>query len=66
MKDEEVQDQQHFEGLVQGLIDNEYGCCNDFIKPSKVTGLRANIQSLNNVGKMKPFGFGNKSDNKQS
>ena len=56
----EQQEQNQFEGLIQGLIDNDYGCCNDFILPSTITGLRANIQSMSDSEHMKPAGFGNK------
>lgn len=62
MDDEEILEQNQFEGLIQGLIDDEYGCCNDFIPPITVAGLRANIQILSTSEKMKPSGFGNKID----
>ena len=62
MDNEEIQEQIQFEGLIQGLIDNEYGCCNDFILPITVAGLRANIQVLSKSENMKPSGFGNKED----
>jgi SM-20-related protein len=62
MTDEEVKEQAQFEGLIQGLIDNGYGCCNDFILPSTVIGLSANIQLLSDTDKMKPSGIGNKTD----
>jgi len=60
MDDEEIQEQNQFEILIQGLIDDNYGCCNDFIQPSTVLGLRANIQSLSKSGNMKAAGLGNK------
>ncbi len=60
MDNEESAEQNQFEGLIQGLIDNNYGCCNDFILPSTVIGLRANIQSLSESGEMKSSGIGNK------
>lgn len=62
MNDEEILEQNQFEELIQGLIDDEYGCCNDFIGPSTVIGLRNNIQDLSDLGNMKPSGFGNKID----
>ncbi|AEA45220.1 2OG-Fe(II) oxygenase [Fluviicola taffensis] len=71
MNEEEIQDQNQldelnqFEGLIQGLIDNEYGCCDDFILPSTVDGLSANIQLLSESEKLKSSGFGNKSDFKE-
>lgn len=51
-----------FEELIQGLIDNEYGCCNDFIIPSTVIGLSHNIIALSQLGKMNSSGIGNKTD----
>jgi SM-20-related protein len=54
-----------FEGLIQGLIENEYGCCNDFILPSTVNGLRANIECLSESNNMIPSGIGNKLDFKK-
>lgn len=62
MNYEEIAEKNQFEGLIQGLIDDEYGCCNDFILPATVAGLRANIQRLNDLGEMKSSGFGNKKD----
>jgi SM-20-related protein len=71
MNYEEIQEQDRlkeliqFEELIQGLIDNEYGCCNDFILPETVDGLSANIQRLSESESMKPSGFGNKTDFKK-
>lgn len=62
MDSEEIQEHNQFEELIQGLIDDEYGCCNDFILPSTVVGLRANIQGLSDSGNMKPSGVGNQVD----
>ena len=62
MGDEEIQDQLQFEGLIQGLIDNDYGCCDDFLDPSVVLGLWSNIQRLSDLGSMKTSGIGNKAD----
>lgn len=57
-----MQELQQFEGLIEGLIDNDYACCNDFMLPSTVSGLRANIQSLSDSGNLKAAGTGNKVD----
>ena len=71
MNNKEVQEQNQleesiqFERLIQGLIDNEYGCCDDFILPEIVRGLHANLQLLNETEKLKPSGFGNKQDFKK-
>lgn len=65
MDDEERLEQSQFEKLIHGLIDDEYGCCNDFMLPATITGLRANIQSLRKSGDMKPSGIGNKTDSQK-
>jgi len=59
---EDLQEENQFEGLVKGLIDNKYGSCNDFILPSTVTGLKENIQNLSKKGSMKLAGIGNQVD----
>ncbi|MFD1550850.1 2OG-Fe(II) oxygenase [Putridiphycobacter roseus] len=59
MIDEELQEQLQFEGLIQGLIQNDYGYCIDFILPEIVVGLNANIQTLLDAEKMKISGIGN-------
>ncbi|MFT6851230.1 MAG: SM-20-related protein [Sphingobacteriales bacterium] len=61
MDNEEILEEKQFEGLIQGLIDNDYACCDNFINQSTTSGLRTNIESLNETGKMKPSGVGNKS-----
>lgn len=71
MNSEEIREQDQlneliqFEGLIQGLIDNEYGCCNDFIMPDIVKGLHTNIQRLSESKGLKPSGFGNNEDFKK-
>ena len=65
MNSEEIREQNQFEALIQGLIDNEYGCCNDFIMPDTVSGLSTNIQKLSESDGLKPSGFGNKQDFKK-
>lgn len=59
---EEIQEQNQFEKLIQGLIDDQYGCCDDFVTPGTVAGLRANIDNLDSAGFMNSAGFGNKKD----
>lgn len=58
MEDKHEQDQ--FEGLIQGLIDNNYGYCDDFIPVNTVIGLLSNIQRLSDTGLMNLSGIGNK------
>lgn len=65
MEEEEIQERNQFEELIQGLIDNKYGCSNDFILPNTVIGLRDTIQNLSESGKMKLAGVGNTTMNKQ-
>lgn len=55
-----MNEQAQFEALIQGLIDNNYSYCNDFILPSTVIGLSANIQKLHELGNMQASGIGNK------
>lgn len=62
MNAEKKKEQNQFEELIQGLIDNQYGCCNDFISPSTLEGLRNNMTTLNAFGDMKSAGIGNKID----
>lgn len=65
MNKEELQEENQFEGLIQGLIENEYGCCDDFILPGIVSGLSDNIQRLSKSENMISSGFGNKVDFKK-
>ena len=62
MEDVEIQEQNQFEELIQGLIDDDYGCCNDFLLPSTMAGLRTNMTMLDDAGIMKAAGIGNKMD----
>jgi len=62
MEDGAIQEQYQFEELIQGLIDNQYGCCNDFLLPETTAGLRDNISTLNVTGFMKAAGVGHKLD----
>jgi len=49
-----------FETLIMGLINNNYGCCDDFTSKSTSAGLRNNLNRLNKIGKMHQSGIGNK------
>ena len=62
MEDEETKERNQFEELIQGLIDNQYGCCNDFISPSTVQGLINNMTALIASGDMKSAGIGKEND----
>lgn len=49
-----------FERLIQGLIDNEYGICDNFFLPENLEGLRSKMVYLDGLGKLKTAGIGNK------
>ena len=49
-----------FERLIQGLIDDEYGFCDDFFLKENMEGLRGNMLTLDALGKLKTAGIGNK------
>lgn len=61
-EEEEILEKNQFEELIQGLIDNSYGCCNDFMSPAVITGLLANAHRLADLGNMKASGLGSKVD----
>lgn len=62
ISDEQSKENSQFEELIQGLIENKYGSCNDFISPSTILGLRKNINDLNTSGHLKTAGIGNNID----
>lgn len=62
MNDEERWERNQFEELIQGLMDQQYGCCNDFIIPSVIAELRNNLTMLNTAGNLKSAGIGAKKD----
>lgn len=49
-----------FEQLIVGLINDQYGCCDDFLKEKDVAGLRDNIKKLDSLNEMQAAGLGNK------
>lgn len=62
MDNVEILEQNQFEELIQGLIDDDYGCCNDFFLAKTMSGLRANMKGLNASGGMTSAGIGNNID----
>lgn len=59
--EDETEDQQNetqFEALIQGLIDNDYGYCDDFLNAKTVIGLREKLICLDAEGEMKRAGIG--------
>lgn len=66
-KNQEDKDEiNQFEEMIQGLIDNKYGCCNNFMDINTVTGLRENILKANQAGNLQVAGTGTQSDYKQN
>ena len=65
MESEDLKEQDQFEELIQGLIDNQYGNCDNFILPVTMNGLSANMQRLIDLGKMRSSGFGSQMDFKK-
>ncbi|WP_057938736.1 2OG-Fe(II) oxygenase [Algoriphagus resistens] len=58
-KDQEKKDEKNqFEEMIQGLIDNKYGCSNDFVNENIVSGLRENILRADQSGVLKAAGIG--------
>ncbi|MFT7588562.1 MAG: SM-20-related protein [Limisphaerales bacterium] len=57
---EQRNEHDQFETLVQGLIDNEYGCCDIFFDINTISGLRDNINLLKESASMQAAGIGNK------
>jgi SM-20-related protein len=49
-----------FEGLIQGLIDHQFGCCDNFLTHAELSGLRVNLAALSKNGNLKNAGIGNK------
>ena len=62
MNKQQKEEYDQFEGLIQGLIDNKYGCSEDFMNVDTVSGLRDNVQRLSESGEMQAAGLGNKKD----
>jgi len=61
---EKRNDHDQFEGLIQGLIDNKYGCCDNFFDNTTITGLRNNINKHKESEDLRLAGFGNKTEYK--
>jgi len=64
MNKKEAQQLAHnqFEGLIEGLMNDQYGCCDDFLNAETVAGLRDNIQRLTDAGEMQSAGLGKEKD----
>jgi SM-20-related protein len=54
----ELSDEQQFESLIEGLIQQEYGICDHFFPPEETRGLRENLLAYHQGGLMYPAGVG--------
>jgi SM-20-related protein len=61
-REDAVLEVNQFESLIQGLIDDKYGSCIDFLMPITTEGLSAKMTALNVRGVMMAAGIGNNSD----
>jgi SM-20-related protein len=61
LKEEEDQ----FEKMIQGLIDNRFGCSDTFFDGSIITGLQHSLKHLCDTNQMQSARMGNKNDLKQ-
>ena len=52
-------DELQFEALIQGLLENDFGYCDDFINAKLLRGLRSKINQLYTAGEMHPAGLSN-------
>ena len=55
-------EEQQFELLIEGLLNNEYGVCDNFFTPEEISGLRENLQTYHQAGQMYPAGVGKNFD----
>ncbi|WP_216663765.1 MULTISPECIES: hypothetical protein [unclassified Lentimicrobium] len=62
MDEQELLEQGQFEQLIQGLLDDNYGCCDDFYPAQIIDGLRNNMKDLYAAGNMKHAGIGRQKD----
>ncbi len=57
-----VAEEQQFELLIDALVNNEYGVCDNFFTPEEINGLRENLQAYHQDGLMYPAGVGRNFD----
>jgi SM-20-related protein len=55
-------EEDQFEEMIQGLIDNRFGCSDTFFDASIITGLQKNIHNLCDTNQMQTARMGSKSD----
>lgn len=51
-----------FEALIDGLLNQGFGVCDDFLSPALAAGLRDNLLAFNEEGEMAAAGIGRKFD----
>ena len=54
--------EEKFEVLIEGLLANNYGVCDDFLQPELVRALRRNLLGMHTAGEMHAAGIGQKAD----
>lgn len=57
-----VKEQPQFEALINGLIEKEFGCADDFFPPDTLTDLRNSLLEHHGAGGMYPAGVGKNFD----
>ncbi len=55
-----------FEQLIEGMLENSYGVCDDFLDPTLVKRLKVRLQTLHNTQEMKAAGTGRKTGFRES
>ena len=56
------QNEEQFESLIVGLINEQFGLCHDFLDEKQASGLRNNLLRLRENGEMQAAGVGKKFD----
>ena len=51
-----IAEEQQFELLIEALVNNEYGVCDDFFTTEEIEGLRNNLLAYHQAGLMYPAG----------
>ncbi len=51
-----------FEQLIEGILEQQYGFCDDFLASETAAGLRQNLLNFREEGLMRPAGIGRKAD----
>ncbi len=62
MDTETLTDEQRFEILISGLMENRFGICDAFLDPPCLAGLRDNLLAYHAGGAMRPAGVGKNFD----